>query len=89
MGSTLKADFSRKDHVFKAIISIHSSAGKFFAVASGRKLRDVADKIIDQIRKQLDKWKSARFGHQSIRSISWAEADSSSKGGGYDYERVS
>lgn len=88
-GSTLKADFSRKDHIFKAIISIHSSAGKFFAVASGRKLREVTDKIVDQIRKQLDKWKSARFENRSLRSLPWTTEYYNDGGGGHDYERVS
>lgn len=89
-GSTLKADFSRKDHVFKAVISIHSSAGKFFAVASGRKLREVTDKIIDQIRKQLDRWKSARFEHRSIKNLPRLDENYIDGGGkDYDYSRVS
>lgn len=84
-GSTLKAQFIRREHMFKAIVSIHSSAGKFFAVASGKRLREVADKIIRQIRKQLDKWKTARFDRQSIKNLSWVEDN----GGGYDYSEVS
>ena len=88
-GSTMTADFSRKDNVFKAIISIRSSAGKFFAVASGRKLREVTDKIIDQIRKQLDKWKSTRFEHRSLRKLNWREDFIDKRGEGYDYDHVS
>lgn len=60
-GATLDANFSRRDHQFKAVVTIHSSAGRFFAVASGSKLRVVTEKVAEQLFKQLAKWKSKRF----------------------------
>lgn len=69
-GSYLQATFSRRDHLFKGIVMIHSSAGKFSAVASGTKLKEVTHRLTEQIRRQLDRWKSQRFTHESIRDFS-------------------
>ncbi len=60
-GSFFQAAFSRQNHIFKARIRINSANGHFFAVASGKKLKDVTHKVAFQIRKQLGKWKSLRF----------------------------
>lgn len=60
-GSHVQATISRRDHLFKGVVTIYSSAGKFFATASASRLRDVTQKLIDQIRKQLDRWKTRRF----------------------------
>ncbi|MGZ3774067.1 MAG: hypothetical protein ACXVCY_08700 [Pseudobdellovibrionaceae bacterium] len=68
-GSDLKATFTRQGHLFKGVVTIYSSAGKFFAVASGTKLKEVMQKLVEQIRKQLDRWKSQRFRRESIRDI--------------------
>lgn len=73
-GATIKAAFTRKDHLFKGAITIYSSAGKFFAIASGRKFKEVNHKLIEQIRKQLKKWKSKRF---TDRHLDNPEADHS------------
>lgn len=79
-GSTLKAVFTRKDHQIKAVVTIHSSAGRFFAVASGTRVRDVSHKIVEQIRKQLSKWKSKRFHeHESLRDIAYLGEDLTSQ----------
>lgn len=68
-GASLKATFSRNDADFKGVVTIHSSAGKFFAVATGRKLKEVTQKLMEQIRKQLDRWKTNRFQHQSLKDL--------------------
>lgn len=60
-GSNLNATFSRRNHLFKGIVTIHSSHGKFFAAASGTKLKEVTHSLMDQIRKQLGRWKAQRF----------------------------
>lgn len=66
-GANIQAVFSRQDHLFKGRISIHSSAGKFFATASDSKLKDVTQKLIEQIRKQLGRWKERRFRTSSLK----------------------
>lgn len=45
-GSTLNATFNRKEpNVFTGTIAIYSSAGRFYAKASGNKLKTVSQKI--------------------------------------------
>jgi len=80
-GANMKAVFTRKGHLFKGVVTIYSSAGRFFAVASGRKVRDVAHRLTGQIRKQLDKWKSSRFENESIKDFS---NQTLTQGGNYD-----
>ncbi len=68
-GASLQAVFSRQNHLFKARVKINSSGGHFFAVASGRHLKDVTHRITHQIRKQLGKWKKQHHRHQTIRHL--------------------
>lgn len=75
-GSTLHATFRRKGHLFKGVVTIYSSAGKFFAVASGNKLKEVTNRLIEQLRKQLDRWKSQRFQHESLKDVVLADSQS-------------
>lgn len=69
VGATIQATFSRNDHVFKAVVTVFSPAGKFFATASGKKLKDVTHKIQSQMQKQIKKWKERAHKHQSTRDI--------------------
>ena len=68
-GATLKATFTRRDHAFKGVVTIYSSAGRFFAIASGSKLKEVTQRLVEQLRKQLDRWKSQRFQTESLRDM--------------------
>lgn len=66
-GALLKASFSRKKETFKGIVHVTSSAGTFFAAAKGRGVKEVSKKLLEQLRRQLDKWKTSRFKHESLR----------------------
>ena len=68
-GSFFQASFSRQNHIFKARVRIDSTNGHFFAVASGRRLKDVTHRVVYQIRKQLSKWKSLRFERRDQRPL--------------------
>lgn len=72
-GATLRGNFSRKDHFFKGMIAIQSPAGRFFAQASGTKLKVVTHELMQQIRRQLERWKSdqakGRRGHRALPQI--------------------
>lgn len=70
-GSFFQAVFSRQNHVFKARIRIDSANGHFFAVASGRRLKDVTHRVAQQIKKQLGKWKTTRFQGRNGRRIAY------------------
>jgi hypothetical protein len=69
-GSFFQAVFSRQNHIFKARIRIDAANGHFFAVASGRKLKEVTHRVVIQIRKQFGKWKSLRFHKRNARELS-------------------
>lgn len=68
-GSNLKAVFTRKDRLFKGVVTISSSAGRFFAMASGYKIREVTHRLVSQMRRKLNKWKSQRFDNGSLKNI--------------------
>jgi hypothetical protein len=65
--SFFQAVVSRQNHMFKVRVRIDSSNGHFFAVASGKQLRDVGHRVTHQIRKQLSRWKTLRFHNRSPR----------------------
>lgn len=69
-GSNLRASFSRHKEVLKGIVQVNSPAGPFFASATGKGLHEVAQRLLQQMRRRLDKWKSKRFQHQSLKSFS-------------------
>ncbi len=68
-GSFFQAAFSRQNHIFKARVRIDSANGHFFAVASGKKLKEVTHRVVFQIRKQLGKWKTQRFDRGRPREL--------------------
>lgn len=71
-GANLTATFVRKEpHLFQGSLSIYSAAGRFYAKATGNKLKNVNQKLIEQIRKQIGKWKSRRFQHESLKDQAW------------------
>ena len=59
-GSTIKATFVREKQNIKAHLRIMSAAGEFFAIAQGKRLRQVNRKLLNQIHKQLQRWKTRR-----------------------------
>lgn len=71
VGSQVHASFSRQNKFFKGIVTINSNAGKFFAMASGTKLKDVTHKLNEQMRKQLERWKSRRHNRESIKDFDY------------------
>lgn len=68
-GAHMEATFTRNNKTFKAIVTILSPAGKFFAVASGTKLKEVTHKINHQLQKQMDKWKEKIHRKERIRDL--------------------
>ena len=61
-GAFLRAEFTNHEgDIIKGLVAIHSSAGRFFAVGHGPDLHDVTHKLIQRVRRQLDRWKSRRF----------------------------
>lgn len=71
--SCLRVTISRTGrNSYKGILRISSSAGSFFSIASEQTPLAVAHQLLDRVRRQLDKWKSRRFPHETIRRTpSW------------------
>jgi hypothetical protein len=66
--SSMRVIFNKTGpHSFKGTLRISSHAGPFFANASGSGLFDVSHELFDRVHRQLDKWKTLRFSHDSIR----------------------
>ncbi|MBX7232312.1 MAG: hypothetical protein K1X29_09530 [Bdellovibrionales bacterium] len=68
--SIINAFIVKKDKMFKGRIKVSSSAGSFFATASGQHIREVAKMLTDQIKRQLQKWKTVRLHRgESVRKL--------------------
>ncbi|MBY0555062.1 hypothetical protein K2P97_11080 [bacterium] len=68
-GSTIKATFSKKDDVVKGMLQVGSYAGPFFAVAASDNLNEVTVRLVDQIRRRIEKWKSKRHDRHGIKTV--------------------
>lgn len=64
-GSTVRAIFSKREGMFKGTINVRSAAGPFFVIALHGSLIEVAERLLRQMRRKLDKWKSTRFKQPS------------------------
>ena len=65
----LNVVFTKKDHMLKGVVTLHTSSGIFIAVAHGGRLDIVTIKILKQLRKKIDKWKMPKFHQERFRDI--------------------
>ena len=66
-GSTLRATFSRGGKQLKGVVHVTSPAGRFFTVATGQSVGEIAQKLMEQMRRRLDKWKGRRYRREHLR----------------------
>lgn len=66
-GATVRADIHRRDKDYRVNLQIHSAAGSFFVSAEGARVTELGRKLLVRARRQLNKWKSNRFTHETIR----------------------
>ncbi len=70
--SFIKATVSKVNEGFKAVVQINSSAGQFFATAHARKITDLGHQIVAKMHRQLDRWKTLRRDHETLRNpLEW------------------
>lgn len=69
LGSIVRASVIRNSKHFKGMVRITSSAGTFFAVANGEHIKEVTRQLMDQIRRQLSKWKGMRFRRHGLKAL--------------------
>lgn len=60
-GARINASFSRKGDKIKGRIKVISAVGHFFALAEGKRLKEVTAKLNSQMKRQLIRWKKNRF----------------------------
>ena len=73
--SFLKATVSKVNDGFKAVVQINSSAGHFFATSHAHKITELGHDIVAKMHRQLDRWKSKRRSHESLRDPLWWRND--------------
>jgi hypothetical protein len=68
--ASMRVMFNKKSrHTFKGMVRISSQAGSFYANAVGSGLFEVSQELFDRVHRQLDRWKTLRFSHDSIRKM--------------------
>jgi len=72
-GSILRAVYLRRGKNIKAIIQINSAVGTFFTMANDVSLRGVTEKVTQQMRGHLNKWKARRFQRLSDKTPHFLE----------------
>lgn len=66
-GATAKAHFTLKDKVVKGTLQVGSFYGPFFSAAAAEDLHLVTVKLIEQVRRRLEKFKSRRRSHEGLK----------------------
>ena len=66
-GATTRATFSLKDKVIKGMLQVGSYYGPFFSAATSDDLRSVTVKLVAQMRRRLEKFKSKRRSHDGLK----------------------
>lgn len=70
----VKAVYSRHGKEYQGEIRITSRAGQFYASARGLNLYSVGRDVMKRMRRQLQKWKTTRFTHESLAGLPLAPA---------------
>lgn len=65
----IEVTFSRRDHLIKGMIHIHSKDGSFFSSAADHSLKVISETLMSQVRRRLEKWKAKHHLHESIRRL--------------------
>ena len=65
----INVTLTKKDNLIKGMIHIHSSDGSFFSSAVDQNIKTVSEKILFQVRKRLERWKSKHHEHKSIKNL--------------------
>lgn len=68
-GASVSGSFTKKHDLIKGVVHVNSSAGPFFAIMTGFEVKDVARRLLGNMRRRFDKWKMKRMSHQGLRSV--------------------
>lgn len=67
-GSEIKATFHEKEKLMKGMLQIHSYGGPFFSVVTADNLHLVIVKLVAQIRRRVEKFKSKQHRRDGLKS---------------------
>ncbi len=71
--STIRATFSSKDDVVKGMMHVHTNGGPFFAVAISTSVSEIGSKLLEQMRRRIDKVKSKTYRKLSVKRLAFSE----------------
>ena len=66
-GSTVRATFSLKDDLVKGMLQVGSYGGPFFTVAAADDLKEVTMKLLEQMRRRIDKFKTKQHRREGLK----------------------
>ena len=66
-GSTVRATFSLKDKLVKGMLQVGSYGGPFFTVAAAEDLKEVTMKLLEQMRRRIDKFKTKQHRREGLK----------------------
>lgn len=69
-GARIKATFCQVDKVVKGMLQVNSYGGPFFAVAVANNLSEVTLKLLEQMRRRINRFKHKRHERESLRKMS-------------------
>lgn len=68
-GSTVKATFYLKDKLIKGMFQVRSYGGPFFSVAVGEDMHALTVKLLAQMRRRIEKFKSKQHARDGLKHL--------------------
>lgn len=72
--ATVRANFTAKDDVVKGMMHIHSHGGPYFAVAISTSIHEIGSKLLEQMRRRIDKVKTKAYRRVPVKRLPFEEA---------------
>lgn len=70
-GSKVRATFTAKDNIVKGILQAGSNGKPFFATAASTDMHDLAVRLLSQMRRRLEKFKSKHHRRLSMKDLGY------------------
>lgn len=84
VGSSVRLNFSIKDELVKGMLQVASGAGPLFSVAAAEDIREVALKLVQQMRRRMDRFKTKRRDRFGLKYIAKSNMNKIQGGDEYD-----
>lgn len=67
-GSKVKATFTLQDNLVKGMLQVGSYGGPFFSVAVAEDLKEVTMRLVEQMRRRVEKFKSKQHKREGLKN---------------------